>query len=117
MARFSQHQRPWWQLGGWYGGVGRSLLLLFTVSAAAHATFATPAQVHPSAATIEAPDAPGEEDPRVIFAQAQAWQAHGVSFPDAVRRKAVETALQPEATWDQITAAITAFDLYHDRPG
>jgi hypothetical protein len=31
-------------------------------------------------------------------------------------RRAVETALQPEAPWDQITAAITAFDLYQDRP-
>ena len=52
----------------------------------------------------------------MIFAQARAWPAHGDPFPDAVLRKAVETALQPEASWDYITAAITAFDLYHDRP-
>jgi len=52
----------------------------------------------------------------VIFAQAQAWPAQWSPFPDAVLRQAVETALRPEAPWDQVTAAITAFDLYHDRP-
>lgn len=57
-----------------------------------------------------------EIDPRVILARAQAWQARGVPFPDADLRQAVEAALQPEAPWDQITAAITAFDVYHDRP-
>jgi hypothetical protein len=81
-----------------------------------HAALSTPVQAHPSAATVEAPDAPGEEDPQVILAQARAWQAHGVPFPEAVLRKAVETALRPEAPWDQVTAAITAFDLYQDRP-
>jgi hypothetical protein len=52
----------------------------------------------------------------VIFAHAQAWPAQGAPFPDAVLRQAVETALRPEAPWDQVTAAIAAFDLYHDRP-
>jgi hypothetical protein len=116
MSRFSQHQRPWWQLCGWRCGVWCSLLLLLAVSPTAHAALSTPEQAHPSAVTVEAPDAPGEEDPRVIFAQAQAWPAQGAPFPDAVLRQAVETALRPEAPWDQVTAAITAFDLYHDRP-
>ena len=40
----------------------------------------------------------------------------GTPFPDALLRQAVEAALQPEASWDDITAAITAFDLYQDRP-
>jgi len=30
--------------------------------------------------------------------------------------QAVEAALQPEAAWEDITAAITAFDVYQDRP-
>jgi hypothetical protein len=54
-------------------------------------------------------------DPREIFMRAQTWQARGDPFPDTVLRTAVEVALQPEASWDQITAAITAFDVYQDR--
>jgi hypothetical protein len=55
-------------------------------------------------------------DPRTILAQAQRWRERGTPFPDALLRKAVEAALQPEASWDDITAAITAFDVYQDRP-
>jgi hypothetical protein len=50
------------------------------------------------------------------LAQVQRWQERGTPFPDALLRKAVEAALQPEASWDDITAAITAFDVYQDRP-
>ena len=122
MSRFSQHQHPWWPLCAWRCGVWLSLLLLLAVSPTAYASPSTPDQAHPSVADGEAADAPRArppregEDPRVIFAQAQAWPAHGAPFPDAVLRQAVETALRPEAPWDQVTAAITAFDLYHDRP-
>jgi hypothetical protein len=55
-------------------------------------------------------------DPRTILAQAQRWHERGTPFPDALLRQAVEAALQPEASWDDITAAITAFDVYQDRP-
>ena len=116
MSGFSQHQRSWRQSGGWHGIVWRSLLLLLAISVSAHVALSAPAQADPRAANVEVTDAPGERDPRVIFARAQAWPAPTASFPDTVLRKAVETALQPEASWDMITAAITAFDLYHDRP-
>ena len=55
-------------------------------------------------------------DPREIFMWAQTWQARGKPLPDAILRQAVEVALRPEASWEEITAAITAFDLYKDRP-
>jgi hypothetical protein len=55
-------------------------------------------------------------DPRTILVQVQRWRERGTPFPDALLRKAVEAALQPEASWDDITAAITAFDVYQDRP-
>jgi hypothetical protein len=122
MSYFSQHQHPWRPLCGWRCGGWLSLLLLLAVSPTAHASLFTLEQAHPSVADGEAADAssarpPREgEDPRVIFAQAQAWPAQGAPFPDAVLRQAVETALRPEAPWDQVTAAIAAFDLYHDRP-
>ena len=103
MSRFSQHQHPWWQLCGWRLSVWLSLLLLLAVSPTAYASLSTPEQAHPSVADGEAADTPRArppreiEDPRVVFAQAQAWPAHGAPFPDAVLRQAVETALRPEA--------------------
>lgn len=120
MSRFSQH--PWWPLCAWRCGGWLSLLLLLAVSPTAYASLLTPEQAHPSVADGETAEAPRErapaatEDPRVIFAQAQAWPAQGAPCPDAVLRQAVETAFRPAAPWDQITAAITAFALYHDRP-
>ena len=122
MSRFSQHQRRWQQSCKRCCGVWLCVLLTFVVCAAAPASLAIPAQAHAYGSDGAAVDAPMTRashegaDPRVIFAQAQAWPTHGDPFPDAVLRKAVETALQPEASWDYITAAITAFDLYHDRP-
>jgi hypothetical protein len=119
MSRF--YQRPWWQFWGESPGVWLRLLLL-TLCAAAHAFLAAPAQVDPSVSEGEFADVAGEhalfaaEDPRTIFARARAWPVHGTPFPDALLREAVETALRPEAPWDQVTAAITAFDLYQDRP-
>jgi len=56
------------------------------------------------------------EGPGEILAQAQRWRERGEPFPDARLRQAVEAALQPEAAWDDITAAIAAFDVYQDRP-
>jgi hypothetical protein len=50
------------------------------------------------------------------LAQAQRWRERGTPFPDALLRQAVEAALQPEASWDDTVAAITAFDVYQDRP-
>jgi len=52
----------------------------------------------------------------MILAQAQRWHERGTPFPEARLRQAVEAALQPEASWDDIAAAITAFDVYQDRP-
>ena len=109
MSRFSQHPRRWQQSGRWSCGVRLCALLLLAVCAAAHASLATPAQAHAHASH-------GKEDPQAVLAQARAWPAHGEPFPDAALRQAVETALQPDAPWDDITAAITAFDLYQDRP-
>jgi hypothetical protein len=97
-------------------------LLLLALCAAAHAFLAASAQADPSVSEGEFADVAGEhalfaaEDPRTIFARARAWPVHGTPFPDALLREAVETALRPEAPWDQVTAAITAFDLYQDRP-
>ena len=54
--------------------------------------------------------------PRAILAQAQRWRERGEPFPDARLRQAVEAALQPEASWEDITSAITAFEVYQDRP-
>jgi hypothetical protein len=112
MSRFCQPQHPWRPLCGWRCGVWLGLLLFLTVSATAHAFLAD----GDAANALRAPTPREGEDPRVIFAQARAWSAQGAPFPDAVLRQAVETALRPEAPWDQVTAAITAFDLYHDRP-
>src|SRR5215475_1089234 len=112
MSRFSQPQHPWRPWCGWRCGVWLGLLLFLTVSATAHAFLAD----GDAANALRAPTPREGEDPPVIFAQARAWPAYGAPFPDAVLRQAVETALRPEAPWDQVTAAITAFDLYHDRP-
>jgi hypothetical protein len=106
----------------WYFHVWLSLLILLTSSATALAAVLTPAP-----ATIRVLDAEasetrqeqvliGSEDPRAILAQAQRWRERGTPFPDALLRKAVEAALQPEASWDDITAVIMAFDVYQDRP-
>jgi hypothetical protein len=114
MSRFSQHQRRWWQSWRWCYGVWRRVLLLLAVFAAAQAAPGVSAGA--GADTPRARATVATADPQVIFAQAQAWPAHGAPFPDAVLRQAVETALRPEAPEDQVTAAITAFDLYQDRP-
>ena len=51
-------------------------------------------------------------DPGAILALAQRWRERGNPFPDALLRQAVEAAFQPEASWDDVTTAITAFDVY-----
>jgi hypothetical protein len=98
------------------------LLFILAIFAAAYAPLATAARAYLSVPAGEGADASREfapvatADRQAIFAQAQAWPAHGVPFPDAVLRQAVEIALRPEAPEDQVTAAIKAFDLYQDRP-
>jgi hypothetical protein len=97
-----------------------SLLLILTSSATALAALLAPASTRGFAAeSLETRQEQGlveTEDPRAILAQAQAWHGRGEPFPDALLRQAVEAALQPEASWEDITAAITAFDTYQDRP-
>lgn len=56
------------------------------------------------------------EDPRAAFARASIWRRQGVTFPEALLKKAVETALRPDALWEQTEAAIASYDLYYDRP-
>jgi hypothetical protein len=105
MSRF--YQRPCWQSWGWRFGVWLRLLLLLVLSAVAHTFLATSAQAQPSVSENELADVSREhapfapEDPRTIFARARAWPVHRAPFPDALLRRAVETALQPEAPWDQ----------------
>jgi hypothetical protein len=53
-------------------------------------------------------------NPQAVFERAYAWQAG--EFPEQILKTAVETALQPQAPWEQAEAAIRCFDLYKDRP-
>ena len=105
---------------GWRFPVWLSLLLILTSSATALAALLVPASTRGfDAESLETRQEQGlveTEDPRAILAQAQAWQGRGEPFPDTLLRQAVEAALQPEASWEAITAAITAFDAYQDRP-
>ena len=106
----------------WYFHVWLSLLISLASSATALAALLTPVSATTRVLDAEASETRqeqvliGSEDPRAILAQAQRWRERGTPFPDALLRKAVEAALQPEASWDDITAAITAFDVYQDRP-
>jgi len=106
----------------WRFHVWLSLLIILASSAMAPAAPLPPAPattrvLDPEASATRPAQALVEtEDPRAILAQAQRWRERGTLFPDALLRKAVEAALQPEASWDDITAAITAFDVYQDRP-
>ena len=106
----------------WRFHVWLSLLIILASSAMAPAAPLPPAPattrvLDPEASATRPAQALVEtEDPRAILAQAQRWRERGTPFPDALLRKAVEAALQPEASWDDITAAITAFDVYQDRP-
>jgi hypothetical protein len=106
----------------WYFHVWLSLLISLASSAIALVPLLTPAPATTRVLDAEASETRPEqglvetEDPRTILAQAQRWRERGTSFPDALLRKAVEAALQPEASWDDITAAIMAFDVYQDRP-
>ena len=98
------------------------LLLSFASSAAALTAPLAPEPVPTLVVAAEASETRPEQvlvetaEPRALLAQAQRWRERGEPFPDALLRKAVEAALQPEASWDDITAAITAFDVYQDRP-
>jgi len=122
MQRFYQYQRQGRQSSGWLFDVWLSLVVLLAsmVTAPASPLVADPAQ--PSVSDTDSVETRREHarfetvDPREILARAQTWQARGDLFPAALLRKAVEAALQPEATWDQSMAAITAFDVYKDRP-
>jgi len=106
----------------WYCHVWLSLLMSLASSATALAALLTPALATTRVLDAEASETRPEqvlvetEDPRAILAQAQRWRERGAPFPDALLRKAVEAALQPETSWDAITVAITAFDVYQDRP-
>src|SRR5262249_27491018 len=106
-----------WHFLGW-----RSLGIILAWFIIASASLWLPASVQSSVSAAENVDTrrartPLEtDDPRAILAWAQAWQARGETLPDALLKKAVEAALQPEASWEEITAAITAFDVYKDRP-
>jgi len=106
----------------WYFHVWLSLLISLASSATALAALLTPAPTTTRVLDAEASETRPEqvlvetEDPRAILAQAQRWRERGAPFPDALLRKAVEAALQPETSWDAITVAITAFDVYQDRP-
>src|SRR5262245_3769384 len=106
----------------WYFHVWLRLLISFASSATALAALLTLAPATTRVLDAEASETrPAQglvetEDPRAILEQAQRWRERGTPFPDALLRKAVEAALQPEASWDDITAAITAFDVYQDRP-
>lgn len=107
---------------GWYFHVWLSLLISLASSATALTALLTPASATTRVLDVEAGETRPEQvlvetaEPRAILAQAQRWRERGTSFPDALLRKAVEAALQPEASWDDITAAIMAFDVYQDRP-
>ena len=121
MSHVAQHQRRWPQSSRG-GGVWLRRLLLLAVGVAVGAMLTHPAQPYAYSSAGTAAEAlvthvaSEPSDPRVMLAQARAWPAHGNPFPDALLRQAVEIALQPGASWDYITAAITAFDLYQDRP-
>jgi hypothetical protein len=54
-------------------------------------------------------------NPQAIFALAHTRQEGG-ALPEHLLRAAVETAVQPQAPWEQTEAAIRAFDLYKDYP-
>src|SRR5215471_12572820 len=107
---------------GWRCHVWLPLLLSLALSAAALTAFLVPGSVPTHIVAAEASETQPEQalvetaEPHAILAQAQRWRERGEPFPDALLRKAVEAALQPEASWDDITAAITAFDVYQDRP-
>jgi hypothetical protein len=107
---------------GWYFHVWLRLLFRLASSAAILTALLTPASATARLLDAEASETRSEqvlvatEGPRAVLAQAQRWRERGTPFPDALLRKAVEAALQPEAPWDDITAAITAFDAYQDRP-
>ena len=107
---------------GWRFHVWLSLLIILASSATARAALLTPAPAPTRVFDAEATETRQEQalvetaDPRAILAQAQRWRERGEPFPDALLRQAVEAALQPEASWEDITAAITTFDVYQDRP-
>jgi hypothetical protein len=56
------------------------------------------------------------EDPGAALTLAHTWQQEGRSIPDALLRRAVTAAFQPDAPREQVEAAIRAFDLYKNRP-
>src|SRR5262249_38604290 len=107
---------------GWRRYVWLLLLLSFASSAAALSAPLAPEPVPPLIVAPAASETGPEQvlgeaaEPRALLVQAERWRERGEPFPDALLRKAVEAALQPEASWDDITAAITAFDVYQDRP-
>src|SRR5712691_2219288 len=99
----------------WRFHVWLSLLIILASSATALAALLAPAPATTHGLDVEASETQQDHalvetaDPRAILAQAQRWRERGDPFPDTLLRKAVEAALQPEAAWEDITAAITAF--------
>lgn len=55
-------------------------------------------------------------DPGAAVALAHAWQQRGLAIPEGILRHAVTAAMQPDAPWTAVEAAVRAFDLYKDRP-
>jgi hypothetical protein len=53
-------------------------------------------------------------DPGAAVALAHTWQQQGLAIPEETLRHAVTAAVQPEAPWTAVEAAIRAFDLYQD---
>jgi len=120
MRRFHQHHCQ--QHGAWLLGVWLGLVVVLVSPVTAQRSSWNPPGAQTGVADVEDADTRQDRapfishDPRVILRRAQAWQARGTPFPDALLRQAVEAALQPEVPWEYLTAAITAFDVYQDRP-
>src|SRR6266571_3201683 len=115
LCRQPQHQGR--TSRSWHFHMWLSLLISLALSATARAALLTSAPATTRVVDAEASETRQDQalvetaDPRMILAQAQRWHERGTPFPEARLRQAVEAALQPEASWDDIAAAITAFDV------